>query len=435
MYALLASCLLFMTSAQAGIPAVSFFRQPDSLFPSGQANPSELIRRKVRDFQEINYLIQKENQSLKLPTNYVLRDMDLSLKLAHAKTGASGLVIGTKGPWAAVISGPKNQRSWWSLNEVLPIPDDRGLAIPLSKVLLRAEPTWKTNIVEELAPMTRLRVLSFSDDWLEVSVLTEPLKKGYVDIGSMILKYDFASFILPKNGKWVPVRYRQGRFMITGLGEKVPLENIVSMMTRPDLGVMAKTVEGRGILMRSFVTIKNWESITWAVSQVAGHGEVFWKMDGNIKPGPERAPTTVLSFEEILKKPIFSVSFHPQNPRMGVISAEGIFITTDGLNWRRVEFFQNDNLPVAISPNHEIFVGHYRSSDQGRSFMPFLKWEQVASIVEGKSNKVSRILRLVKVNPRADKKIEIEVDTGAKVTHLLGSTRFGLVTEWKSLTK
>lgn len=424
--------LLIAEAASAALPARSFFRRSDSLFPSGQAHPGELEKRRVRDFHEISFLIQKDNLSLKVPTNVLIRDMDLSLKLAHSKTGATGLVIGTRGPWAYVVSGPKNQRSWWSLNDGLPIPDDKGLAIPLLKTLLRREPKWKTEMLREIEPGTRLRLIGFQGDWVEVSKLTEPNVRGWVDINSVILKHDFASFVLPTGGKWTPVRYRQGAFMVAASGEKIRVDEVQSLMTRPDLGILTQDLTEHGLYQRSFVSIKNWESIKWVVSTLSGHGEVYWKDDGSEKETKSAISTPIVSFDEILKKPIFSVAFHPLNPRIGVISAEGIYLTTDGLNWRKVPQFENDNLPVAISADHEIFAGHLRSTDQGKSFLPFLKWEQIAELMDSRHGKASRIMRLVKILPLAQRKVEIEIDNGVKISRLVGSTKFGLVTHWKT---
>lgn len=420
------------SSADASLSARSYFRRPDSLFASGQAHPNDLEKRKIREFQEINYLIQKDKTSLKIATHLVLRDMDLSLKLAHAKTGEVAQVIGTRGPWAFVASGSK--KTWWALNEGLPIPDDRGLAIPLTRVQLRENPEWKTNIIRPIEALTRLRLIDFRGDWVLVSLLTEPEVKGWVDINSVLLKADFASFVLPIEGKWTPVKYRQGAYLVTSAGDKIPIEHMQSMMTRPDLGILTQDLVGQNLYQRSFVTIKSWESLKWAVSQLPGHGEVFWKNEGGTPGFQPLVTEQVVSFEEILKKPIFSVAFHPNNPRQGIIAAEGVFITTDGLNWTKIDYFGNDNLPVAISSEHEIFVGQYRSTDQGKSFHPFLKWEQIAAMIDGRNQKGSRIMRLVKINPLATKKVEIEIDTGVKTAKLIGSTKFGLVTEWKTKT-
>lgn len=420
--------------SEAALSARSFYRRPDSLFASGQAPPFVLDKRKTREFQEFNYLIQKDKVSMKLPSQFLLRDMDLSMKLAHAKNGETGQVIGTRGPWAFVVSGAKNEKSWWALNDGLPIPDDRGMAIPLTTVHLRAEPEWKTQILRNIPARTRLRLIDFRGDWVLVSLLTDTNVKGWLDINSVVLKHDFASFILPIEGQWTPVRYRQGTNIITSSGQKIPIERVQALMTRPDLGILTQDIPSQALYQRSFVTIKSWESLKWGVSTLPGHGEVFWKDEGSHPNLQAKTEDDSISFEEILKKPIFSVAFHPNNPRQGVIAAEGVFITADGLNWKKLAQFENDNLPVAISAEHEIFVGQYRSTDQAKSFHPFLKWEQIAAMIEGRSQKGSRILRLVRIQPLNAKKVEIEIDTGTKVARLIGSTKFGLVTEWKTKT-
>lgn len=422
--------LLLGLKVQAGIPAQHFFRSPDSLFASGQASFSDLEKKKFKEFQEVFFIAQKDGRSFKVPSDFIIRDIDLSTRIGNTRTGKLGLVIGIKGPWISVVDG-SGKRDWWNLSEAMPVPDDLGLAQNINPILLRKSPNWKAESLHEIRGPTKFRILKISDSWAEVALFTDLDQKGWVEMGALVTKYDFASFVLPKNGKWTSVKYRQGSELVTGGGQKIKIETAQAIMTRPDLGLISKEMESFSLKQRSYMKIQSWESVSWAVSRLQGHGEVFWKTSAIDQQLQNTTIAQTVSYDEVLKRPIFSVAFHPKNPRIGLISAEGIYMTEDGITWRKVPQFQNDNLPVAISTEHEFFVGDHRSQDSGKTFKPFLKWEQLATLMESRTHKGPRILRLIKIEPRTDKRVSIEVDNGIKSKQFIGSTKYGLVTQWK----
>lgn len=385
----------------------------------------------MREFQELSFQVSKDQHNYRLTTDSLLRDVDLSFRVAHARTSETGVLIGFKGAWASVVNEKTAQRSWWAVTEIQPVPDDLGLAVPLTTVSLRKTPDWKGELAESIAPLERLKILQFQDHWVEVSPLADTNITGWLDLGSLVLKHDFATFALPKNGKWTPIRYRQEQYFVTGSGDKIEIKDVKAMMTRADLALLSENLDSIGLHMRSYLTINSWEYITWAVSKLPGHGEVYWKSTSTESHKNLAAKEDLLSFDELLKRPIFSVSFDAKNPREGLISAEGIFLTEDGLTWRHLRQFHNDNLPVAMSADGELFVGSSRSTDGGKSFLPYLKWEQVTSMIEGHNKKSPRITRLVRIQPLGKHKVEIEIDNGIKTTRLEGSTQYGLVTNWR----
>lgn len=426
--------LVLSWSAQASLPphvARPFYRSPQSLFSSGEANPIDLEKKKIREFQELAFVVAKDQKQFRLTTDVVLRDVDLSFRVANARTSETAVLVGVKGSQAFVVTEKSNRRSWWPMTDVLPVPDDLGLAIPLLPIQMRKTPDWKGELIQEVPARSRLKLQKFEDTWVQVSPITDLTIKGWVDIGALVLKHDFATFALPMAGKWTPIRYRQGKHLVTGSGQKIDIKDIEALMTRPDLGLISEDIEGRGLQKRNFVVVHSWEYINWAVSKIPGHGEVYWKSQSTESAVSALKKEDLYSFDEILKRPVFSVAFDPKNPRQGLISAEGIFITEDGLTWKKLPQFRNDNLPVAIGDQKELFVGAFRSGDGGKTFFPFLKWEQVTQMIEGKNNKVPRILRLVRIQPLGTQKVAIEVDNGIRISKLEGSTKFGLVMSWK----
>lgn len=420
-------------AAAPTVKAEPFFRSPGALFPSGEARPADLEKNKIRDYHELAFNVQKDGRLYRLAPELILRDVDLSFRVAHLRSSQTGVLVGRKDAWAFVVTDSAKDRQWWALTEVIPVPDDLGLAVPLMPVQLRSAAKWSAKLIKEIPTGTRLRLLRIQDHWVEVSPVVEPSKKGWVDLGALVLKHDFATFALPRKGKWTPVRYRQGPHFVLSSGEKLPIEDVKALMTRPDLAMIAQSLPAEGLRLRSFVTITSWDFVRWTLSRLPGHGEVYWK--SLLQNSRQSVAQDFLSFDEILKRPVFSVAFDPNNPRRGIISAEGIFKTEDGLNWERVKSFQNDNLPVAISPQGEFFVGSFRSTDSGKTFLPYLKWEQVTKLIEGKNRKAPKVLRLVRVEPLGNHKVRIEVDNGARLARLQGSTKFGLITRWEKIKK
>ncbi|PWU19033.1 MAG: hypothetical protein C5B49_06375 [Bdellovibrio sp.] len=409
--------------------ASPFYRNPQSLFPSGQANPLDLERKKIREFQEIVLTVTKDGRTYRLPDSALVRDLDLSARVAHASSGQTGTLIGNRGPWMYVLNDKTAAKEWWSIHETLPLPDDLGFALPLTDVPLRRGPGWKEETLSEIKAGSKLRIRSFSDQWVKVAPATHPHQVGWVELGALVMKFDFATFVLPRQGHWTPVRYRQGSYLVTGANDQINLQEIQAVMTRPDLAIVADDSRVQTLHLRNLVNIQKWEYIIWAVSRLPGHGEIFWKT--NI-PGAEAQGEDV-SFEEILKKPVYSVAFNTHNPQSGLISADGVFRTDDGLLWHRIPQFHEENVPVAIGKNEEVFAGFFRSTDGGKTFLPYVRWEDLAQLLQNDSHQPARILRLVRILPQSSHQVDIQVDNGVQVYWFRGSTRFGLVTHWMRL--
>ncbi len=433
---LFVGCLAIVAAdfAEASLPpntARAFYRTPQSLFSSGEANPIDLEKKKIRGYQELAFIVSKDQKQFRLTTDVVLRDVDLSFRVANSRTSETAILVGIKGAQAYVVTEKSNRRAWWAITDVQPVPDDLGLAIPLTPIQMRSTPEWKGQLMQEISARSRLRIQKFQENWVQVSPITDPTIHGWVEIGALVLKHDFATFALPSSGKWTPIRYRQSQYLVTGSGQKIDIKEVSALMTRPDLGLISEDMQARGLQRRNFVLVNSWEYINWAVSKLPGHGEVYWKSNSTESPTSSYKKEELFSFDDILRRPVYSVAFDPKNPRQGLISAEGVFLTEDGVTWKRLPQFHNDNVPVAIGTSNELYVGAFRSADNAKTFFPYLKWEQVTQLIEGKSNKAPRILRLVRIQPLGPQTVSIEIDNGIKISKFEGSTKFGLVMNWR----
>jgi hypothetical protein len=314
--------------------------------------------------------------------------------------------------------------------ETLAVPDDLGLAINHTETYLRTLPAWRGEVLHQIKAATKLRIHKFDKTWAQVSDFSNPEIKGWAEISALFLKADLASLASINHGAWQAVKLRQGSELILGGGKSARLDQVTGLMTRADQAFVLKTKNEINLNSRALVSIEAFESTQWLVSRLSEHGEVYWRKGRDNQQWLKSQPDQKTHYLDILKKPIFSVAFHPKNSRLGVISAEGIYMTEDGISWRRLPQFNKENWPVAISPDFEIFVGDQRSTDLGQTFLPYIRWDQVTRLVEGRSKVTSKILRLARLEPKSGKRISVEIDNGSRLWRLTGSTKFGLVSQW-----
>jgi hypothetical protein len=411
-------------------PAVSFFRSPQSLFPSGQAPLSDLARELKSEITVNFYQVRKDDRELRLEAGSILRDLDLCSRALDTKTGQVGRLTRFLSPWYE-FENEKGDKSWKLAEDLAPLPDDLGLAYAYVSHPLRKSPSWKSESEGQAQVGQKFRVLSFDGEFIKVQTLQEPSITGYLELSNVILKIDFASFIMEKGESWKPFSYREQQFGVLRDQRRMKLAEVAGIITRPELGVASRLLPEAKLVPRSTVEIKRGEWVQWAESALKGHGRVFWKKAERLtglKEGPEWFTT-----EEILGKHFFSVAVHPKNPQQALVSAQGVYFTDDGKVWTKLPTFKDENQPVAIGERGELFVGSFRSLDKGKTFHPYLRWEDLTSLLEIRHRRTPGLLKLAEVKPVGNEKVEITVDTGAWKAWLTGSTRYGLVTDWKVL--
>jgi hypothetical protein len=398
-------CFLFIVApfqAQAGPErGLFFYRSPQSLFPSGQISRKELEQGRTRTENDKTYLIEKDSKQMWLPASQVLRDMDLSLSLT-----ADGL----------------------------PQMQDLGAAINLIPCSLRAKSDWTSDMVTFIPALTKMKVISYESTWAQVEYhdLNQTLR-GFVDLNNLVLKSDFASFVLTDKNQWRPVLYRELSELVLDQKEKINLNKIKELITRPERGIISQANAKFSLNLKSQVTIHRLESGEWNVSQLKGHGEVFWKYETpEVWQEPDQSDE--LTTDQILKREITSVAFHPENPKWGILSSQGIFITTDGEKWAPVKSFGHRNYPVAISSHGDIVVGSYISYNFTKSFEPYLRWEQLTKIIESRTKKNLHTMQMKEVAFLSTNELKITLDTGTSHSvSLKGSPK--LQNSWQYISK
>lgn len=365
--------ILFTLEPSFADTAINFFRTPTSKFASGQRSRETLLKSQILNPDSNKFLVQKDGRRLWLDKEFLHTDQDLVM--------------------------PKQK-----------------MAINWVPVELKDQPHLNSRTLLNLPENTKLSLISFHQDWAKVSFGAPQGIEGYVFAGSVLTRADFAAFVFDESQNWIPVSHREGSSVRLKDGRLMPIGKIRSYAPKADIAFINQDLPLQGLQRRNLVQILRKESSDWNVSLVPGHGPVFWQ-DNSHKP----AETSSWSTEALLKKEIYSVSFHPQDPRIGVLSAEGVFLTTDGSSWKKLSLFRNQNLPVLMGPDRTVFVGHQWSRDLGENFQPFLKFDLLAKMIQAHMNRPSPVLKLDSLSFVPPANLRFDVDTGTRKIQISGN--------------
>src|SRR5690606_27209355 len=138
----------------------------------------------------------------------------------------------------------------------------------------------------------------------------------------------------------------------------------------------------------------------WNLSFQKKHGFVWWVNTLELKTLQVTIPSTgkELTTAELLSRKLFDMASHPENPNFQVASSRGVFLTENGQTWQSIDQFKKNNLPVVFSSKGTLFVGAYRSEDNGRTFTPILRWDHVASQVINTTRNSPSSLRILELD-------------------------------------
>tara|TARA_B100001248_G_scaffold262707_1_gene261257 strand:+ start:2648 stop:3835 length:1188 start_codon:yes stop_codon:yes gene_type:complete len=119
----------------------------------------------------------------------------------------------------------------------------------------------------------------------------------------------------------------------------------------------------------------------WLRSYIRGHGNVWWKAS---KQTPKSQ--TIITTAELLKNKIFDIA-KSKSSKLQIASAGGIYRSFDGENWQKIDLFGQQDYPVDIDQNGDIYIGEYRSQDNGNHFHKFVRWPDIIHAVPDLKNK------------------------------------------------
>ena len=103
----------------------------------------------------------------------------------------------------------------------------------------------------------------------------------------------------------------------------------------------------------------------------------WWPMSDDDKRLETSRPTMTLSFEDLKQRKIFD-QVRSEELGLHIVSAQGVFVSTDGENYRRVDRFENKNFPLSLTAMGIVIAGPYRSNDQGQTWEQWIRWDRLA---------------------------------------------------------
>ena len=426
--------------------AVAFFRNKQSLFPSGQVSRTSLEDKLLNTETEISFTATWDNKQFNLQADQLIRDLHVarfvvtnqntslfslntttSTPIKNLAAKASLEILAVEDMWARVKERSGTLQGWVPLYALENTYDDPGVFINLVDTFLRLEPRPGSAILTTIPRLRRVVPLEVTKNFLKIQYED---RIGFADITQFLSRADFATLAYHPQKNWMPVLYRNNNTVVTKSGESIPLKEILGYVTNSRRGVIKKSDGITTPPIRARVEISKHEAHVWALSDIKGHGKVWWKKQDLLVEAKKSPNVQTLTTEELLKREIQSIAFESSTSVRGLVSSEGIYRTEDGQTWTLIPQFGKDNYPVSIHPNGTWFVGSFRSKNQGKSFEPFIRWDKIAKAIESAYHRNPRYLKLTKIEALPDSKVVIHVDTGnykVKLRSLIGDLNWDVI--------
>lgn len=354
--------------------AISFYKSPESKFSSGESALASLqngkLKTKKQSMLQVKSANQKTSEWVK-PTD-IIRAEDLIENLQNSEL------------------------SYINSTQAM-----NGLS--LVDTYLREGPSYSEKSILPISAHTPIRVLRFQKEWAYIWVNK---KGGFVEARQILIAADFAYAALVDN-TWTAIDTRTEGKLFSQNHHELSWSKIQGFMIQRKLGILTQNLIGHRVIIEKEL------SRDWIMSVIPDHGVVWWQ-----EPTENSSSEIKLSVDELSKRQIASISFDHKNRRLGLLSAHGVFKTTDGVNWTQIAQFQDENHPVLITENGDWIVGAMISHDQGRTFEEYLRWDQVLqSQNESINKKQFHYLRILDIQPvpttsKRSTQLRIRIDTG-----------------------
>lgn len=408
---MLISILLNSSPSQAAIvpnyyvqkpEQVPFFKSATSLFPSGYTTLEKLKKHLTKSeatatsrYYLWNKIYFDEDELRPLFATH------LSKFVIDNATNERLKVLETNSKTLQVYSEKMGALRRVKISDVHADAYDLGFAMALKDTYIKTKAMEKASILTTIPLGTAIEVEKYENGF---ALIRYQSYRGYVSLTEVITKFDLASFIFHKD-QWLPVKQRQHDTILTSNNVKISLNNIKGIITPPQLGIIASS--SQKIPLWSKVQISKTNLPSWQQSKLPDHGQVFWRPNKEFEQ-------VFYTIDEILKKNVSNVSFHPNNPFKGLVSADGVYITQNGTHWKKLLQFEDYNGPVLYSSDALLFVGNFRSIDGGHSFENYIQIEKLASAIEFQYGFTPKKLQVQKIDSPTPLRIKIEIDTGIR---------------------
>ena len=251
------------------------------------------------------------------------------------------------------------KQNLWVVKDLLKIDqNDWGYIISKHKTPLRKKPSRKSRVTGHLSAGLRLTPMSFQNGFVQVEWKQKP---HFIPFSYLTSRLNFAKKI-KTNADWKDILFIMDHWIKTTDHQFISVDQVKSIQGgRPLAYNMASKAHIRD------------ESHTQSVVLQT----IDWLTPLSIVPQKQAAipiPQRVITTDQLFNRKVFDVA---STQGLMLASANGIFRSYDGISWEKFNFFENKNFPLAISPSGKIYVGPYRSIDDGQSFRQYIRWDLV----------------------------------------------------------
>lgn len=389
---------------------IAFYKSKTSPFPSGHTT-LERLKEKIllADFSDEYQLTQNQN-------HYSPQDLKYTTAFHLSRV------------WVEKYTQRKVEPKYdQPLDEIIlnyeTDPFDRGLIQVINTTQLKIEPQIKAQKILTIPEKTRLIPISFEKGF--VKVLYQK-KFGYIDINDCISKFDFVKFAISfqsKTNTWETIERRDFDSLITREQKTIHLSHLKAFLVNEKIAI---TIENDKKLPKwSLLQIQKKSVTSWIQSELKGHGAIWWK-----KNKFEAKNQNTLSIDDLLKKDISSVSLDSTNPKKGLISSHGVYISQDGQNWKEIPQFKGFSGPVYYFNESIFFVGNFKTLNGGKTFENYIQVEKVSEAIKKTTGYIPKKIKITKIKMQKPISVVIEVHTGFSAVKLKSPL---FAQDWKPL--
>ena len=267
----------------------------------------------------------------------------------------------------------KRQNLWISKDLLKINPYQWGYLVSKHKTPLREKPSGKSKIIGYLPAGLRLTPLSFQKEFVQIEWKQ---KQHFIPFSYVISRLNFAKKV-QVNTSWKDVLFVMGHWIKTTDHQFISIDQVKGMQGGKSLAYN----------MASKVSIRDKPQTQAAVLQIID--QLTPLSITKQKPVALPIPQKVITTDQLFKRKIFDVA---STKRLMLASANGIFRSSDGISWEKLIFFENKDFPLAISPSGKLYIGPYRSIDNGKTFHQYIRWDLIFNAL--KSNGIHAVSEL-----------------------------------------
>lgn len=310
-------------------------------------------------------------------------------------------ITGFQGSWIKIRSfANPDLEGWVESNDLTPTGKDIGYLVNTRTVNLHLDP-FKSAKFTTLAVGQWLRPVKFEKSWLKVEYKNETGAShfGYLAYDDTFLsRLKIASQIRTKEGQ------KQKTQVVFGKDKIFEIEihedwyysgaNQVLLRDSPDkLSKTLATISPFAPLIRLDEKRERWGKA------VVDGSPVWWPILTEESLDSDLSKKT-FSIQELKKRELFDLAQNPTVPTLAFASARGVFKTTDSKTWHKIEEFQEENHVMAVAKNGTVFIGDKRSSNNGETFEPYIRWDSLLDAISNKNHLRNTKLLITKIEPK-----------------------------------